>query len=157
MEIGFLVIQECGRTNFPSGVLRFSPGHYYHDSVHVIFWLKFKHIFAEYVFLFQMPPPQKKQECIPVGCILSAVTGEGVCLPGGEMVLPRGRCTPPVDRMTDTCENITFPQLLLRTVIKFRPDFILPKLVWLWHLLNFNVSIVWQYKILQRSTELLQR
>ena len=23
---------------------------------------------------------------------------------------------PPVDRMTDTCENITFPQLLLRTV-----------------------------------------
>ena len=26
-------------------------------------------------------------------------------------------CLPPVDRMTDACENITFPQLLLRTVI----------------------------------------
>ena len=25
---------------------------------------------------------------------------------------------PPLDRMTDACENITFPQLLLRTVIK---------------------------------------
>ena len=25
---------------------------------------------------------------------------------------------PPVDRMTDACENITFPQLLLRTVIR---------------------------------------
>ena len=31
--------------------------------------------------------------------------------------LPRGCTPPPVDRMTDTCENITFPQLLLRTVI----------------------------------------
>ena len=25
--------------------------------------------------------------------------------------------SPPMDRMTDACENITFPQLLLRTVI----------------------------------------
>ena len=46
----------------------------------------------------------------------------GVCLHGE--CLPRegvsaGGCTPPnpVDRMTDACENITFPQLLLRTVI----------------------------------------
>ena len=31
--------------------------------------------------------------------------------------LPRG-CTPPPCGQTDTCENITFPQLLLRTVIK---------------------------------------
>ena len=40
---------------------------------------------------------------------------------GGELVsarggLPRGVHLPPVDRMTDACENITFPQLLLRTV-----------------------------------------
>ena len=49
-----------------------------------------------------------------------------VCLPGGGVCLGRGVClrrsargfTPhSVDRMTDTCENITFPQLLLRTVI----------------------------------------
>ena len=34
----------------------------------------------------------------------------GVCLEG---------CIPPlVDRMTEACENITFPQLLLRTVEK---------------------------------------
>ena len=34
--------------------------------------------------------------------------------------MPPLPCTPPptVDRMTDACENITFPQLLLRTVIK---------------------------------------
>ena len=47
---------------------------------------------------------------------------EGVCLGGW---LPRGCLpgesaqggydSPPVDRMTDACENITFPQLLLRT------------------------------------------
>ena len=28
------------------------------------------------------------------------------------------QCAPPVNRMTDACENITFPQLLLRKVIK---------------------------------------
>ena len=43
-----------------------------------------------------------------------------MCLPGGVSpggYLPKGVYTsPPVDRMTDACENITFPQLLLRTV-----------------------------------------
>ena len=41
---------------------------------------------------------------------------------------------PPVNRITDTCENITFPQLRLRTVIKHlkeRPLLILsPKGLW---------------------------
>ena len=53
-----------------------------------------------------------KQECIPVGCVPSAAVA--VCpggstrggLPGG--VLPD---TPPCDRMTDRCKNITLPQL----------------------------------------------
>ena len=65
-----------------------------------------------------------EQDCIPVGCVPSAavaVSGVGG-LPGG--CLPR-RCTPPdpeadtpppVNRITDTCKMITFPQLLLRTV-----------------------------------------
>ena len=57
---------------------------------------------------------QQTQECIPVGrvpFVAVAVSGWG----GG--CLPRGVYTfPPVDRMTDACENITFPQLLLRTV-----------------------------------------
>ena len=39
--------------------------------------------------------------------------GEGVCLLGG-----RGCTPPPVDRITDACENITFQQLLLRMVIR---------------------------------------
>ena len=102
-----------------------------------------------------------QQECIPVGCILSAtvaVTGgwgvcpeggvcpggcvfPGVCLTGGCLsreVLPNGVSaewsvcpgdvcpgvstrgvsawwgvcqTPPMDRMTDMCKNITLPQL----------------------------------------------
>ena len=40
--------------------------------------------------------------------------GGGGVLPGGLCLA--GMCTPPpVDRMTDACENITFPQLLLRT------------------------------------------
>ena len=47
---------------------------------------------------------------------MSAQEGGGVCL--GRGCLPKG-CTPPtaVDRMADACENITFPQLLLRMVI----------------------------------------
>ena len=50
--------------------------------------------------------------------------GEGVC-PGGVClgVSARG-CTPsspPMDRMTDPCENITFPQLLLRMIINVLP------------------------------------
>ena len=52
------------------------------------------------------------QECIPVGCIPSAA----VPFRGGG-VWPGGYKPPPsVDGMTDACENITFPQLLLRTV-----------------------------------------
>ena len=46
----------------------------------------------------------------------------GVCLRGvvSEHAL---RQTPPVNRMTDRCKNITFPQLRLRTVILgFRRD-----------------------------------
>ena len=47
---------------------------------------------------------------------------EGVCLGGVSVqgVSAYGGClskvTPPVNRITDRCENITFPQLLLRTV-----------------------------------------
>ena len=44
------------------------------------------------------------------------VSTRGGCLPGG-VHLP-----PPVDRMTDACENITFPQLLLRMVTTVHPD-----------------------------------
>ena len=77
----------------------------------------------------------------PGGCIWPAVSVQGVCLarrgclprergclPGGvwpgdvcQGSLPRVQreCTPPSPRgQTDTYENITFPQLLLQTVIK---------------------------------------
>ena len=71
-----------------------------------------------------------RQECIPIGCLPSAAvafSGRGClplggCLPRvvclGEVYTPgpRGRHPHPVDRMTDTCESITFPQLLLLTV-----------------------------------------
>ena len=64
--------------------------------------------------------------CLSCVCLgVSALEGG---LPRGRgfargVVCPWGVCmgvyTPsPVDRMTDACENITFPQLLLRTVIK---------------------------------------
>ena len=74
----------------------------------------------------------QKQECIPVGCVSSAtVAVMGGCLPGGgggclpgRVCLPGGGVsdTPlPVNRITDRCKDITFPQLLLRTVnIRFR-------------------------------------
>ena len=48
---------------------------------------------------------------MPRGCL---PVGGG--LPGGCLTLEGVYTSPPVDRMTDTCENITFLQLLLRTV-----------------------------------------
>ena len=61
-----------------------------------------------------------KQEYIPLGYVPSAavvVSGKG-SLPGGCL---RGGCTPlgqaPLCGQTDACENLTFPQLLLRTVM----------------------------------------
>ena len=64
------------------------------------------------------------------GWLLGDVCWEGGCLLGGVCpggCLPRGCVsqhapladTPPVERMTDRCKNITFPQLRLRTVINF--------------------------------------
>ena len=65
-----------------------------------------------------------QQECIPVGCVPSAAVaspGEGGICPGGclprSCVCPGGVHHPPVNRISDRCKNITFPQLLLRTVI----------------------------------------
>ena len=84
------------------------------------------------------------QECIPVGCLPPACCPGGVPGPRG-VSAPEGReegclvwggvcsqggdwsgdgipaCTeadsPPVNRITDTCKNITLPQLSLRAVI----------------------------------------
>ena len=46
------------------------------------------------------------------------LSARGVCLG----VSVRGVHLPAVDRMTDACENITFPQLLLRTVTRYVPS-----------------------------------
>ena len=58
------------------------------------------------------------QECIPIGCVPCAAVavslGGGVC--PGRGCLTGGVCQTPLDRMTDACEKITLPQLLLRTV-----------------------------------------
>ena len=79
-----------------------------------------------------------KQECIPVGCVLSAAVaicrgGLPQCMlgytpwawawtpPWADTPTPLGlgldTPNPTVNRMTDRCKNITFPQLRLRTVI----------------------------------------
>ena len=68
---------------------------------------------------------QNEQECIPVGHILVAALVVSPAMYVPHQAQPPGMHAPtpfamyapsPVDRMTDTCENITFPQLLLRTV-----------------------------------------
>ena len=92
----------------------------------------------------------EKQECIPVGCVPSAVVavlGWGVCL--GRRCLPLGDsawevstwgCLPGgvlhldpeadtstlwTEFLTHACENITFLQLLLRTVIMMFSSYLL--------------------------------
>ena len=76
----------------------------------------------------------KKQECIPVGCVLPTLyhtrglpDRDPPSLdrdPPGQRPLNRDspwtetpRQRPPAQRITDRCKNITFPQLCLRAVI----------------------------------------
>ena len=60
--------------------------------------------------------------CLPRGGVCPGKSVQG-CLPGGgggglpRGCLPRRGVRPPVDRQTQACENIPFPQVLLRTVI----------------------------------------
>ena len=96
----------------------------------VLYSVRIEIVFENMKFIYKF-----KQECIPVGCVLSAavavcwVGGGGVCRGsvclgvsawGGSAqgVSAWWGCTHPPRGQTDTCENITFPQLLLRTVIK---------------------------------------
>ena len=51
--------------------------------------------------------------CLPRGCLPRG------CLPGGCTPPWSQRQNPPVNRITDRCKNITFPQLLLQMVIMF--------------------------------------
>ena len=75
-----------------------------------------------YFLCYSMAIPQKcVQECIPVGCVPSAAVAVwGVSAWGGGVrggSVQRGVYLPPLtDFFTHACENITFPQLLLRTV-----------------------------------------
>ena len=54
-----------------------------------------------------------EQECIPVGCVLPTLYHIGG-LPDRDP--PRQTEIPPVNRITDRCKNITFPQLHLQLV-----------------------------------------
>ena len=62
--------------------------------------------------------------CLPRGrvCVLGGVCPGGVCLSGGGVCLPaRGvsaRHPPGTEFLTHACENITFPQLRLRTATR---------------------------------------
>ena len=51
--------------------------------------------------------------CFRGGCVCFLV---GVCFLGGVYPSMHWGRHPPVDRMTDRCKNITFPQIRLRTV-----------------------------------------
>ena len=58
--------------------------------------------------------------CLPICCLPRGSFCHGGCLSGGGVCLRGcvcpGMCTPSPCGQTHTCENITFPQLLLRTV-----------------------------------------
>ena len=72
----------------------------------------------------------ERNSAVAVG---GGVSARGMCLPRGVCLLwgvsaqggapvYAGIAPPPVNRMTDACENKTFPQLLLRTVNIIRAD-----------------------------------
>ena len=71
--------------------------------------------------------------CVPLGVI----TIQGVYLAGGRGCTwhtlwkePENRHTNALNRMTDTCENITFPQLCWRAVTIKRPLLIIDRAVY---------------------------
>ena len=100
-----------------------------------------------------------KQECIPVGCVPSAVVavclGVGGVCPGG--CLSRGHVCPgdvhlPPRGQTDACEFITFPQRMLRTVKnpwnpKQEPLVISVMLIVVYHYLSFR-TLKWMCEFL---------
>ena len=62
-------------------------------------------------------PPGSNHAC-PPGATTHAPRSNHACLPQEQPRMPPRATThaPPVDRITDTCKNITFPQLRLRSV-----------------------------------------
>ena len=82
----------------------------------LIWWTEIKH--------FPLSISQRsniiiKQECIPVGCVPAAHWPyAGVCFPGGGVLLGGFSLPgdPPVNRITDTCKNITLATTSLRPV-----------------------------------------
>ena len=71
--------------------------------------------------------------CMPRGCACpGGVHAQGVCMPRGVhaqgVCMPAGMlCMPPrTEFLTHACENITFPQLLLRAVkiLQFRINYV---------------------------------
>ena len=83
--------------------------------------LNMAHLFLQDTF----DKTTKKQECIPVGCVPpTAVAVPGGSPPGTPLGAgtpppeqapqphpPEHAASPPVDRITDACENIALPQL----------------------------------------------
>ena len=102
-------------------------------------------IFLWITFLFTKINRNVKQECIPVGCIPPALPPYGGSLcdrdppdrnpPPGQ--IPPWTETPPVNRITDRCKNITFPQLRLRAVMKWNRHPIL--LAWFMKLIEWSL------------------
>ena len=99
-------------------------------TVHIM--IKFHYVDYHSKFNREILTATVKQECISLECILSAaVAASGRrCLPGGllggvDPLDPEADTSPPPPRgplwtefLTHACENISFPQLLLRTVKK---------------------------------------
>ena len=73
-------------------------------------WIR--HLFLSWTKLKQH---KQTQECVPVGCVPSAAVA--VCLGGGGVSACGVYTSPRTEFLTHACENITFPQLRLRTVI----------------------------------------
>ena len=65
-----------------------------------------------------------REGCLPRGCLPRECLPRGG-MPGGYIPAFNG-----ADRMTDSCENITFPQLLLRTVnIRYSAESVIQEMV----------------------------
>ena len=94
-----------------------------------------------------LPCPKLRLRAVKIPSPVVGVSGVGECLPRG--CLPLGVYTTPwTEFLTDTCENITFPLLRLRTVTMESPEFFINEKLYVYE----KRTVCWKQEDLLNTT-----